>query len=557
MKRKVSIIVTILFFGVIGAGLLSSPAYSADCPSFWYGECDEGGNPVYGGNTGLPGDPTRQVFNVQDKTCEELWTGSRNNPGIVEQIQRAQQRFDNSVEGEPSLTIYNRWKAWWGVTLLSCAGDGCRIATDFDPDAELLYGALLINMKGEYVHGWLKEDMNGIPAKLHPGGHVAGGIGGGFGGASLVMLDWCGNTVWEQTPLPPSGSWHHDFNIEFSPTGYYSPLHPPWLWGDRLIPTNFVAPIEDTAHISNFPLLDEYLQILDKDGNLTWDWYSLEHFEEMGFSPEAMEGIANVRMGRPNAANSTDWTHFNQLGWLGLNKHYISGDKRFHPKNIIFDSRSSSMLGIIDHKTGEIVWKVDPESRAYPFGQIIGPHTAHMIPEGLPGSGNIAVFDNGGRSVFGGIKDSNGNPCTWTVNIPSGPVETSGVWPVALRDYSRFIEFDPITMNVVQLYENKADFIDSHGNLNRKHFSSFISSVQRLPNGNTLICEGNQARVFEITRDNKIVWEYNAISEPGGPGVIGRALYRAYRYPVWWILNNKDCSYPNVGDVDVDDAVES
>jgi hypothetical protein len=33
-------------------------------------------------------------------------------------------------------------------------------------------------------------------------------------------------------------------------------------------------------------------------------------------------------------------------------------------------------------------------------------------------------------------------------------------------------------------------------------------SAQRLPNGNTLICEGDKGRAFEVTKEGEIVWEW-------------------------------------------------
>lgn len=39
-------------------------------------------------------------------------------------------------------------------------------------------------------------------------------------------------------------------------------------------------------------------------------------------------------------------------------------------------------------------------------------------------------------------------------------------------------------------------------------FSSFISSARCLPNGNTLIDEGMNGRVFQVTPAGAIVWEY-------------------------------------------------
>ena len=35
-----------------------------------------------------------------------------------------------------------------------------------------------------------------------------------------------------------------------------------------------------------------------------------------------------------------------------------------------------------------------------------------------------------------------------------------------------------------------------------------MSSARRLPNGNTLICEGDFGRIFQVTPGGEIVWEY-------------------------------------------------
>jgi hypothetical protein len=39
-------------------------------------------------------------------------------------------------------------------------------------------------------------------------------------------------------------------------------------------------------------------------------------------------------------------------------------------------------------------------------------------------------------------------------------------------------------------------------------FSAFVSGAQRLPNGNTLVCSGAGGRIFEVTRDGRVVWDY-------------------------------------------------
>ena len=39
-------------------------------------------------------------------------------------------------------------------------------------------------------------------------------------------------------------------------------------------------------------------------------------------------------------------------------------------------------------------------------------------------------------------------------------------------------------------------------------YSAHISSVQRLPNGNTLVMSGRHGHIFQVTRDREVVWEY-------------------------------------------------
>jgi hypothetical protein len=66
-----------------------------------------------------------------------------------------------------------------------------------------------------------------------------------------------------------------------------------------------------------------------------------------------------------------------------------------------------------------------------------------------------------------------------------------------------------------------------------RFYSPFISSAQRLPNGNTLITEGSAGRIFEITSDHEIVWEY--ISPFWGKLFNINMVYRAYRVPYEWV----------------------
>jgi hypothetical protein len=177
---------------------------------------------------------------------------------------------------------------------------------------------------------------------------------------------------------------------------------------------------------------------------------------------------------------------------------------------------------IISRKTGKIVWKIGPDYTASRelriMGVMVGMHHTHMIPRGLPGEGNILVFDNGGWGGYG---------------APS-QISKSGIKDVH-RDYSRVLEIDPTTLKVVWEF-SATPLYGSMPFVMHKFYSPFISSAQRLPNGNTLITEGATARLLEVTPEHEIVWEYIYPYENFG------IIYRAYRCPYAWVPQVTPCA---------------
>ena len=214
--------------------------------------------------------------------------------------------------------------------------------------------------------------------------------------------------------------------------------------------------------------------------------------------------------------------HINSISTLGPNKWYDAGDERFHPDNIIFDARNTNILGIISKKTGEIVWQIGPNydtnEKLKKLGWIIGQHHFHMIPKGLPGEGDLLVYDNGGAAGYG-------------LPNPSSPYGRLN----AIRDYSRVLQIDPITLEIKWQYtpEEAGHNLFTDGS---KFYSPYISSAQRLPNGNTLITQGSDGRIFEVTPEHEIVWEY---INPYFNNITGtrktNMVYRAYRVPYEWV----------------------
>ena len=146
------------------------------------------------------------------------------------------------------------------------------------------------------------------------------------------------------------------------------------------------------------------------------------------------------------------------------------------------------------------------------IGQIIGQHKPHIIPEGLPGAGNLLVFDNGGSGGYG----------AGTSARPDGT-------NVVTRDSSRILEINPTTYEIVWQYN-----VGANSTERVMFYSWYVSNAQRLPNGNTMINEGMNGRLFEITEDKEIVWEYVSpfFSDDEVPT---HRVYRGYRVPYDWI----------------------
>ncbi|PST46054.1 thioredoxin [Bifidobacterium callitrichos] len=413
------------------------------------------------------------------------------------------------------VTIYDKDAAWNGYTLF--------------PTPK---GALLIDMNGREVNRW--AGLAGFPNKLLPGGSVFGSSGARGGSAAyqdqldLLQVSWDGKVEWkwDHTELVHDegreprymARQHHDFEREGSPTGYYAPgLDPKIDSGNTLILTH-----ENSYHpeITNQLLIDDKIIEVTWEGEVVWEWRAADHFEEFGFSEAARKSLyANPAM-RGEAGG--DWLHVNCISTLGPNKWFDRGDLRFAPENILFDARNANILAIIDKQTGKIVWKLGPDfaenEAVKKIGPIIGQHHLHLIPRGLPGAGDLLVFDNGGAAGY---------------DAPNA-IAPDGVSAVH-RDYSRVLEINPVTLEIVWQYTPvEAGFMPfSDGS---KFYSSFISSAQRLENGNTLITEGSDGRLIEVTPDHRIVWEYiSPYFKEFAPGFATNMVYRAYRAPYSWV----------------------
>ena len=165
--------------------------------------------------------------------------------------------------------------------------------------------------------------------------------------------------------------------------------------------------------------------------------------------------------------------------WPGWNSYEELPDG-----NIMACSYNTDNIVIIDRTTGDIKWR-------WGQGIISMPHNPTMLD-----NGNILVLDNN----------------RWHADI----------WP---PDGSRVIEVNTETKEIEWEFkeENPVDF-----------YTTYIGGCQRLPNGNTLICEGAMGRLFEVTSKGEVVWEYvvpfYARKDTLAPYGLSNCTFRCLRY---------------------------
>ena len=375
----------------------------------------------------------------------------------------------------------------------------------------------LIRLDGTEVKRW---DYVGLPGnvidpKLNAGqlGHVlvlyevdpAEAIGI-FGNKTVAQLDWDGNVVWKWGDESPGGRARQ--NHDWTRLANGNTL--------LLITRPTIIPM-----LSEHEVGDQGLVEVTPEGKIVWSWMAADHLDAFGISQDGIDYIRTLL--KDGRRDPWGLWELNNAQVLGPNKWHDAGHAAFHPDNIIVDSRKGNFIVIIDKQSGTVMWRAGPYSSQdenpdlrivnskvpRPLDQTAGQHNVHLIAKGLPGEGNLLMLDNQGGS---------------------------GYPPVALGVYagSRVIEVNPVTRDIVWQYT-----AEDSGRPVWSFFTSFVGSVQRLPNGNTLINEGMNGRIFQVAPDGEIVWEYiNAY-----PGYYARGdrrvenpmVYRAQAVPFHWV----------------------
>lgn len=228
---------------------------------------------------------------------------------------------------------------------------------------------------------------------------------------------------------------------------------------------------------------------VNSGGTIVWEWHVWDHliqdeypdknnYGTVSDHPELID-INYVDTPEPDS----DWTHVNSI------------DYRADLDQILISANGFNEVWVIDHSTttaeaaghsggtygkgGDLLYRWgNPSAHGVAAPQILyKQHDATWIDPDCPGADNILIFNNGE---------------TYSAVIEITPPMDAGGNYILGGDF-----YGPTEFTWFYTDPNPTDF-----------FAPSNSSAQRLPNGNTLICNGYLGIFFEVTYDKEIVWKY-------------------------------------------------
>jgi len=396
----------------------------------------------------------------------------------------------------------------------------------------------LIDNKGYLIHEWTSQYRPAQSVMLLPDGNLlrpaiiqSGNIflAGGAGGR-VEKYDWNGNLIWSFDYYSAEHCSHHD--VEYLPNGDILMI----AWENKSY-AEAIAAGRNPARLDTALWPGEIIEVKpigSSGGDIVWQWHSWDHLIQDFDSTKANYGdvskhpeLIDINYG----STIEDWLHINSI--------------RYNPERdeILLSAHNFSEIWVIDHSTttaeaaghsggregkgGDLLYRWG-NPQAYRAGtaadqKLFSQHDARWIDSGLVGQGDFLIFNN----------DHGAPPNAYsTVDEITPPINSNGDYYIdSTGQYGpNFLTWSYEASPPVSFYARN------------------ISGEERLPNGNTLICDGTAGRFFELDNSENIVWEYvNPVTRNGiltqGDAPSFNLVFKIYRYsPQYSGLAGKDLS---------------
>ena len=372
----------------------------------------------------------------------------------------------------------------------------------------------LIDRAGRVVHKWEHDARPALAVYLLDDGRLlrtfntgqgpfrAGGAGGG-----LELVEWDGEVSWSWRFVGDEARLHHD--VAPMPGGSVMVIAWEYKSAQQAIDA---GRDRDAIPDEGAMWAEQILEIRPRgssEAEVVWSWHVWDHLVQDRDPDKPNFGNPSEHPDRVDvnfAGRTADWLHINSVFY------------RPDLDQVLLSVHNFSEVWVVDRGTGSLVYRWG-NPLAYGRGtsrdqQLFLQHDARWIPADRPGGGNLMVFNNGTRARGFSTVDEIVPPLRDDGSYDTGEGAHgpgSAIWTYAADDF----------------------------------YSSNISGAERLPGGNTLVCEGAEGRFFEITPVGSVVWEYRNpdhgtdITEQGEVpppsrmgGGLATATFRARHIPV-------------------------
>lgn len=376
----------------------------------------------------------------------------------------------------------------------------------------------LIDNCGLEVQTWQSQFKPGLGVYLLENGNllrcgrVSGFFSGGGVGGQFELFSWSGNSIWTYEFSNENMQSHHD--IEPLPNGNFLTLAWTPLSGEDAVAAG--RSFDADMWIEK---IFEIKMIGTNEIEIVWEWSMADHLVQDQFPDKPNFGVISENPEKmdfnyipADEGLDSDWAHFNAIAYNEQLDQIAVSSRDFSEIWIIDHStttaEASTSSGGNSEKGGDILYRYgNPQvyDRGTPQDQVLfKQHNIEWIADDAPNGGNLSVFNN-----------------QWVPN--RSRVER---WTPPIDGFNYIIDnekaFGP--MEPDWTYEEPG------------FYSSRISSVQFLSNGNAFICSGGKGRFIEVTENGDIVWEYinpmrsSLGAATQGESIFQNSVFRALKY---------------------------
>ncbi|OUR92651.1 hypothetical protein A9Q87_06310 [Flavobacteriales bacterium 34_180_T64] len=351
----------------------------------------------------------------------------------------------------------------------------------------------LIDKTGVRIYEWNFDTRLGNDLELLPDGKLLGmfkvnapEINFGGAGGTVKILNSDSSVDWQYTYATNDYIAHHD--VEILPNG--NVLFIAW---ERISSSTAQ---QNGINVDSDIFPEALIEIDPTTNQIVWEWHSFDHIVQ-DFDLNALnygninDNPTRIDINYNSSIEGGDLMHGNGIDYDEA-KDVIYFSINFYSEIWVIDhstttAEASSSLGGNYNNGGDLIYRFgNPETYDNIGNRLFyNNHFPNLIEKDVPGKDNMLVFVN---------KDNN--------------IEQSAVYELSL----------PATFNLEANTDNEPNIVWQF--TDEDMYSRIISGAVRLPNGNTLICEGDYG-FWEITSNGDIAWKYNSQ---------GVSLWRCYNY---------------------------